>query len=266
MIKPDLELPDCNDSSAVETFLAQAPQYDKLWCSKRSQLDGSIFVGRSFPNVRELSYLGCKSVVNADDFFSALPALTIASFWTLPANEECDATALAALSAATCWQSLQSLELHVSYRGAAFESLKCWGTCWNGKTMSLKELSLSGLSLEAIRSIWRAEFPSLMKLKSSPALTDALLLQLLESASLPQLEQLDIRFNGITGKGLQQFGQQAKERFPKLREIGIEFFTGEKEEDYDWNGAVVQSFDVQYSPEEITEMYLKDTGIVAKRL
>lgn len=266
MPKPALELPTSDDPNAIAEFLAQLPRFEKIWCCERSRLDGRSFAACSFPHVQELSYLGCASLVEAKAFFAALPGLRTVSFWTSAANEKIDAPALAALASSACWQKLESLELSVAYRGVPFESLEGWESCWTGQLMSLSELSLRSLSLEAIQSIWQAEFPNLVRLRVNPALSETLLDQLFQCAQLPQLEQLDIRFNLISGEALKRFGERARERFPKLREIGIEFYTGEKEEDYDWNGAVVQSFDVQYSPEAITEMYLKGTGIEVVRL
>lgn len=266
MPRPALELPESDDPNAIAEFLDQLPRFERIWCSERSRLDGRSFAARSFPHVQELSYLGCASLVEANAFFAALPALRMVSFWTSAAHDEIDASALTALASSACWQKLDSLELTVAYRGIPFESLDGWEACWTGKSMAVAELSLSGLSLKSIAAIWKAEFPNLVRLKVGPALTDALLDQLLEQANLPHLEVLDVRFNGITGEGLQRFGARARERFPKLHKLGIEFYTGEKEEDYDWNGAVVQSFDVQYSPEAITEMYLKGTGIEVVQL
>lgn len=263
---PALRLPRSDDSGEISAFLEQAPNALEMWSNENCRLDGRMLSGRVFPNITKFSYLGCKTVADAEAFFNALPALRTVSFWTSPANEGIDAPALAALANSSCWTELDSLELHVSYRGVAFERLEGWEACWAGRKMALTALSLSGLSLEGIQSIWQAEFPKLVRLRANPALAEALLDQLLQFANLPQLELLDIRFNLISGEALKRFGARARERFPKLREIGIEFYTGEKDEDYDWNGGVVQSFDVQYRPEEITEMYLKGTGIEVVKL
>lgn len=266
MSTPALSLPEANDAAAIADFFAQAPNFRKIWCNEKSRVDGRVFAGKSFPNIIEFSFLGCREFANADELVDAFPELQSLTFWTTSGADEWNALALAAFANASSWTKLRSLELNVSYRGVPFETLEGWASHWAAKTISLTDLHLSGLTLEAIQSIWQADFPNLVRLRISPALGDGLLDQLLERARLPELESLDVRFNCITGEGLQRFGGRARERFGKLRQIGVEFFTGEKDEDCDWNGGVVQSFDVQYSPEEITERYLKGTGIVVVKL
>lgn len=261
MSKVDFCIPDDSEPSQHRQTLAQlAPDLQDLWTGESSAVVDSLFEGLQFPRLTKFSYYGCAKLVGVEKILAQLTQLAKLKVWTSAQTVEQDAEFFTALIQVPWWNQITHLELWFAYRALQPEQISRWADLWIGQQLSLDHLNFHGATQDSVALLLQASFPHLTYLRLSPALTDAVLPLILE-AELPALEILDLRFNFISGEALQHFAQSAQERLPRLRQVGVEMYTGERVEYYDWNGAVVDGYDVTLSAEEITDRYLKGTKL-----
>lgn len=235
-----------------------APELRSLCAEKGSVLSEALFAGLECPRLEKLTLLpGCR-FDHAQETLASFTRLESLRLWTSTHEES---MAAVDLLAEMPWSTrLVQLDLWFFSPFSGLEASSSWTEQWAEREFALEWLRISGAGLEAVGTVLRGHFPRLRYLEVSSALPDELLPRILNSR-LPCLETLDLRFNSMSGEALQVFANQARERLPELREVGIEMYTGDRVEHHDWNGAIVERYELMVSNEEIERKYLQGTGL-----
>ena len=165
---------------------------------------------------------------------------------------------LTALSGAPFWTQLVELDLSMHTGGATLDPAR-WEELWADREFALESLQLRFIESSGWRAVWRARMPRLRRLSMAGKDLRDQLQSALEGASLPHLELLDLRDNGLSPQAVRDFAQT--HRFPSLRRVGVKL-NSELMEDYcDWNGAVVGRGPIPLTPSEIEATWLAGTGL-----
>ncbi len=148
---------------------------------------------------------------------------------------------------------LQSLTLH---RADAWLATQAELPLWQ----RLYHLKLSFSQAESPIALVQTDLRSLTTLSVSGAVGDPFL-SALAAASLPALEDVDLRHTSITPAALQAFIQAPKPGLPRLKRLGFEFSSNRREDYYDWNGAAVDWGYERMSPEELRSTFLANSPL-----
>lgn len=158
------------------------------------------------------------------------------------------------LAEAPWWSQLTNLDLCF----LKLDETKTWSKLWSDRKMAVELLCLRYLTTQQACDVLLAELKSLKYLilgitKGAPFL-DRLAL-----ADLPHLEDLELRHAGITQEKVLEFIEGTYPNLPKLTRIGKTFYSDEKYDVCDWNGAVVDWSYREFLESETQEKFFKDT-------
>jgi hypothetical protein len=262
MSVPSVTIPSESDDASMQRFLQKSQSAAKVICDSNSAAHGRWFTDVSIPSIQHLNFTGCKSFEQGEKIFSAMPSLIGLSYFPVSMAFLQSVPIIQCLDRCGRWAKLEFLYVHQRPVCSPFDKSLDWPALWKGRNLNFVEMNLHFQSTIDTKMVMQANFPRLERLKISSCLGDQLLDWILAS-HLPSLQYLDLRFNDVSSTALTNFARVVTARCSNLTEISIDFYDGEKTEYYDWNGAVVQSFDGALSDDHTTQSYLAGTGLRA---
>ena len=188
--------------------------------------------GFELPNLTELLVESLYSFDSPSDwsFLHRLKSLKTFVAGTTYAND----AILAGLADAPWWVNLTQLELRFLDLGKTTK----WNKLWDKRKMSLEILCLHFLSSEQACQILNAELKNLRYF--IPGVENgSSFLQRLNESDLPSLEDLELRHADIPDDEVRSFINEEHPNLPNLARIGKDFFSDQRIDYCDWNGAVV---------------------------
>ena len=165
---------------------------------------------------------------------------------------------LAALAACPWWRELVFLQ-------ASFANLKeaaNWRDLWSGPDLAFEEVRLCYPNTKCAIEVIRGPLAHLRVLALCGEIGDEFL-QELAGASLPELEDLEIRKTNTTAAAVRDFAHSKHPGLPRLKRLGISFASDRREDYTDWNGALV---DWGYAPMNDAELQYDILGIGGLKL
>jgi len=240
------------DSEIRQEIEKNATTVTRLHVQSFSFLRGKGLTGLELPNLTELLLedLHCFETDADWSFLHALKALKTLVTGRTTASD----SILTGLSQTPFWNNLGHLEL--KFHG--IDKTKYWPSLWNNRNLSLELLCIHYLDSDQACGILNAELNSLKYL--IPGITrGAPFLDQLKSACLPSLEDLELRHADVSTDEILNFINAEHPNLPNLKRVGGNFFSDQRYDICDWNGAVVDWSYEQLSNTEVQHQFFDKT-------
>ncbi len=259
---PSVTIPADSDEKSMQRFLQDAQSASKVICDTESAARGHWFTRVSMPSIQHFSYTGCRHFEQGEKVFAAMPNLIGLSYFPVRKTFPQNAKIIQGLDRSGLWERLEFLYVRQLPISSPFAESIRWPDLWKGRNLNFVEMNLSFGNPRDALVVLQANLPRLERLSISPCLGEEVLETIL-SSKLPSLQYLDLRFNSISPTALTCFAKAMTLRGSPLKEVSIDLYDNERIEHYDWNGAVVESFNSPLFGDDITRLYLTGTGLKA---
>lgn len=161
---------------------------------------------------------------------------------------------LTGLAEAPWWSQVTSLDLSF----LKLEETKTWSKLWTDRKLAVQVLCLRYMTTDQACEVLLAELKSLTYF--IPGVTKgASFLDRLALADLPRLEDLELRHADVSQDKVIEFIQGTHSNLSRLARIGKTFYSDERYDVCDWNGAVVDWSYREYTESEAQEKFFKHT-------
>jgi hypothetical protein len=209
-----------------------AAQVRRLWMPPEDPAAFAVLSGMRFPLVEELVLPSAfvRGGPGRETWLREMPRLRRVTFGFTMADDGL----IAAMAALPWWRQLTFLDA----KFGQLQKTGGLGALWEGT--ALEELRLCYPGAADARCLLGFPFARLRLLALCGETGDAFL-EGLAGASLPFLEDLDVRATSVSAAGVRAFVAAPRAGLPRLRRMGIAFASDREEPYHDWNGALVGS-------------------------
>lgn len=224
----------------------------KLWMPPEDPVAFEVLSELRFPLVEEL-VLPSAHVLQGpgrETWLREMPSMRRLTFgFTLTTD-----ALIAAMAGLPWWRQLTFLQ----GKFGQLDKTAGWGPLWAGT--SFTELRLGYPDPVDGRSLLLSAHPQLRVLSICGQTGDEFLRALAE-ASLPALEDVDVRSTQVTEEGVRAFVAAPRAGLPRLRRMGIAFASDREETYHDWNGAQVGSGYEPMTARELDAAFFTGSGL-----